>query len=250
MEELVSVFSVCWLQIIISAAAAYLISSVNTSIIVTRIVTRKDIRTMGSGNAGFTNVLRCVGKVPAVITFVGDFLKGVISVLIAFFIMYTVKDKNMELYRWYVVYIAGLFAVVGHTFPIYYKFRGGKGVVTTFAVMFMTDWRTLLCALIIFAIFFLLFRIISLCAVINFSLYGLIAFGWRFLDHQGITSALSPLPNPDMPIVIFSGVIALMIGILVLVRHKDNIKRLMNGTEKKIKAKSKEPVTEANSETK
>ena len=116
--------------------------------------------------------------------------------------------------------------------------------------MFMTDWRTLLCALIIFAIFFLLFRIISLCAVINFSLYGLIAFGWRFLDHQGITSALSPLPNPDMPIVIFSGVIALMIGILVLVRHKDNIKRLMNGTEKKIKAKSKESVTEANSETK
>lgn len=238
MEEITGFFSACWLQVIIAIVASYLISSVNTSIIVTGIVLHKDIRTMGSGNAGFTNVLRCVGKVPAVITFIGDFLKGIVSVLIAILLMINAGGENADIYRGYLMYIAGLFAVVGHTFPIYYKFKGGKGVVTSFAVMLMTDWRTLLCALILFAIFFLIAHIISLCAVINFSVYTLTAFLWRFLDYKGVTSSFSPLPAPTLPFVIFSAVIAFLIGVLVLVRHKDNIKRLLNGTEKKIKAKT------------
>ena len=238
MEEITGFFSAYWLQVIIAILASYLISSVNTSIIVTRVVLHKDIRSMGSGNAGFTNVLRCVGKVPAAITFVGDFLKGIVSVSIAMLLMINAGGENADIYRGYLMYIAGLFAVVGHTFPIYYKFKGGKGVVTSFAVMLMTDWRTLLCALIIFAIFFLIAHIISLCAVINFSIYTLTAFFWRFMDYRGVTSSFSPLPNPTLPFVIFSAVIALLIGILVLVRHKDNIKRLLNGTEKRIKAKT------------
>ncbi|MBQ9460449.1 MAG: glycerol-3-phosphate 1-O-acyltransferase PlsY [Clostridia bacterium] len=238
MEEITGFFSACWLQVIIAIVASYLISSVNTSIIVTGIVLHKDIRTMGSGNAGFTNVLRCVGKVPAVITFIGDFLKGIVSVLIAILLMINAGGENADIYRGYLMYIAGLFAVVGHTFPIYYKFKGGKGVVTSFAVMLMTDWRTLLCALILFAIFFLIAHIISLCAVINFSVYTLTAFLWRFLDYKGVTSSFSTLPAPTLPFVIFSAVIAFLIGVLVLVRHKDNIKRLLNGTEKKIKAKA------------
>ena len=237
MEELSAFFSAYWLQVIIAIAASYLISSVNTSIIVTKIVMRKDIRTMGSGNAGFTNVLRCVGKVPAAITFIGDFLKGIVSVLIAMLLMINVSGENADIYRGYLMYIAGIFAVVGHTFPIYYKFKGGKGVVTSFAVMLMTDWRTLVCALLLFAIFFLIWHIISLCAVINFTAYTVTAFTWRFLDYQGITSGFSPLPAPSMPFVIFSAVSAFIIGVLVLVRHKDNIKRLLNGTEKRIKAK-------------
>ena len=239
-NEIMEFFSACWLQVIIAVLAAYLISSVNTSIIVTRIVMHKDIRTMGSGNAGFTNVLRCVGKAPAIVTFVGDFLKGIISVLIAMLLMMNVSGDKAQIYQGYLMYIAGLFAVVGHTFPIYYKFKGGKGVVTSFAVMLMTDWRTLICALVIFAVFFLISHIISLCAVINFSLYTFSAFLWRFLDYKGITSASSPFGQPTLPFVIFSAVIALLIGVLVLVRHKENIKRLLNGTEKKIKAKTKE----------
>ena len=239
MEELTGFLSAYWLQVIIAILASYLVSSVNTSIIVTKIVLRKDIRTMGSGNAGFTNVLRCVGKVPAVITFVGDFFKGIISVLIAMLLMINVSGENADIYRGYLMYLAGLFAVVGHTFPIYYKFKGGKGVVTSFAVMLMTDWRTLICALVIFAIFFLIAHIISLCAVINFSLYTFTAFLWRFLDYRGVTSVTSTFPSPTLPFVIFSAVIALLIGVLVLVRHKDNMKRLLNGTEKRIKAKAK-----------
>lgn len=237
MKEILAFFSDCWLQILIAVAVSYLISSVNTSIIVTRIVMRKDIRTMGSGNAGFTNVLRCVGKVPAAVTFIGDFLKGVISVGLALCLMIGFEGDKAELYRAYLAYMAGLFAVVGHSFPIYYKFKGGKGVVTTFAVMLMTDWRVLLCVLIIFAIFFLMTRIISLCAIINFALYGFLTLGWRLLDYYGTTGAVAPLKYPTMSFVAYATVVSFIIGLLIIIRHKDNIKRLLNGTEKKIKAK-------------
>ena len=237
MEEIAGFFSACWLPIILAALASYLISSINTSIIVTQLVLHKDIRTMGSGNAGFTNVLRCVGKTPAMVTFVGDFLKGVVSVGIAMLLTLMIPQEQAELYRGYLLYVAGLFAVVGHTFPLYYKFRGGKGVVTTFAVMLMTDWRTLVCALLLFAVFFLATHIISLCALINFSLYVFTAFLWRFLDYQGVTSFLSTVPHPTWPFVWYSAVMALLMGVLVIIRQKDNIKRLLNGTEKKIKAK-------------
>ena len=240
MEELTRFFSAYWLQIIIAVAAAYLISSVNTSIIVTRLVIHKDIRTMGSGNAGFTNVLRCVGKTPAIITFVGDFLKGVISVGAAWLLMMGAEGAEADIFRGYLMYIAGMFAVVGHTFPLYYKFRGGKGVVTSFSVMLMTDWRTLVCTLLIFAALFLISRIISFCSVIDFALFPFSTLLWRLMDYNGITSSFSPLPKPSVPFMIFSDIVALMISLLIIIRHKDNIKRLLNGTEKKIKAKKKE----------
>lgn len=237
MEELTAFFSEYWLQTIIAVLAAYLISSVNTSIIVTRIVLHKDIRSMGSGNAGFTNVLRCVGKVPAAITFVGDFLKGVVSVLIAYFLMFGIQGENADIYRNYIMYLAGLFAVVGHTFPIYYKFKGGKGVVTTFAVMFMTDWRMSVMALLIFAVFFMITGIISVCALINAVALPVNTIVFKFLDYNNVTAAISPMPSPSISFILFSAAITFIIGLLVIFRHKENIQRLANGTEKKIKAK-------------
>ena len=161
MEFISNFFTECWLYILICSAAAYLISSVNTSIIVTAVVKHEDIRKMGSGNAGFTNVLRCVGKVPAIITFVGDFLKGVISVLIPILMTIGWDSPEQQMYRQLMMYIAGIFAVVGHMFPIYYKFKGGKGVVTTASVIIMTDWRVLVLELIVFAIFFVITKTIS-----------------------------------------------------------------------------------------
>ena len=204
MEELTAFFSEYWLQTIIAVLAAYLISSVNTSIIVTRIVLHKDIRSMGSGNAGFTNVLRCVGKAPAIVTFIGDFLKGIISVTIAYFLMFGVQGANADIYRGYLMYIAGLFAVVGHTFPIYYKFKGGKGVVTTFAVMFMTDWRMSVMALLIFAVFFMITGIISVCALINAVALPVNTIVFKFLDYNNVTAAISPMPSPSISFILFS----------------------------------------------
>ncbi len=236
MTELMNFFSGYWLQILIVIVLAYLISSVNTSIIVTRIVLHKDIRTLGSGNAGFTNVLRCVGKFPAVITFIGDFLKGVISVAIAYFLLFHASGSEEILYRTYLMYTAGLFAVIGHTFPVYYKFKGGKGVVTTASVMLMTDWRMLAIALLVFVIMFLSTKIISICAIVNAAIYPVATITLKMLDCTGVTKFLSPTPS-SVSLAVYAFAVSFLIAALVIFRHKDNIKRLRNGTEKKITAK-------------
>ena len=123
--------------------------------------------------------------------------------------------------------------------PIYYKFKGGKGVVTTAAVMIMTDWRVLIVALLIFAVVFTATKIISVCALFNATAYPITAFVLRLLDYNGVMGAVTPFPNPTMPFVWYSSVMALITGVLVIVRHKDNIKRLLRGEEKKITDKKK-----------
>lgn len=188
-EEFSFVFGRYGIYILIAAVIAYLIGSINTSIITTRIVAHKDIRTMGSGNAGFTNVLRTVGKGPAIVTFIGDFLKGVVSILIAYLILIGFNDEKMNLVRQYAFYISGLACVLGHMYPIFYGFKGGKGVVTTASVMLMTDWRTLVAALVVFAIMFATTKVISKCALVNASVYPITTFCFRyFLDY---------MPNPS-----------------------------------------------------
>lgn len=104
---------------------AYLLSSVNTAIIITKFLRQEDIRAMGSGNAGMTNVLRNLGKGPAAVTFIGDFLKGVLSVVIARVILQAAVGQVPVL----VLYLVAVVAVLGHGFPIYYHFKGGKGIV-------------------------------------------------------------------------------------------------------------------------
>lgn len=179
-EEFSFVFGRYGIYILIAAVIAYLIGSINTSIITTRIVAHKDIRTMGSGNAGFTNVLRTVGKGPAIVTFIGDFLKGVVSILIAYLILIGFNDEKMNLVRQYAFYISGLACVLGHMYPIFYGFKGGKGVVTTASVMLMTDWRTLVAALVVFAIMFATTKVISKCALVNASVYPITTFCFRY----------------------------------------------------------------------
>lgn len=236
-EQFGIVFVGYWPYVLISAIIAYLIGSVNTSIITTRMVAHKDIRTLGSGNAGFTNVLRSIGKGPAIITFVGDFLKGVVSIGIAWLILTLFCGSVAELIMPYTFYITGLACVLGHMYPLYYGFRGGKGVVTTASVMLMTDWRTLVAALVIFAIVFLSTKIISKCALANAVMYPVTTFCFKFF--------IDFLPNKDHPsaslfFVLFSTAVTLFIGVLVIYRHKDNIKRILDGTEKKITSKKGE----------
>lgn len=227
-----SIFSQYWYVILIGAVAAYLIGSINTSIIVTKMVNHKDIRTMGSGNAGFTNVLRSVGKVPAIITFVGDFLKGVISALIAHLLIALFIPNADWFLRSWIVYIITFFCIVGHTYPIFYGFRGGKGVVTTAAFMLMTDWRTLAVALGIFAVVFLLTKTISKCALVNAACFPISTFLFSyFIDTPNYVPT-----EAGLYLTIFKTFIALITAILVIYRHKDNIKRILNGTEKKITA--------------
>ncbi len=239
MEILTDLLTNHWLLILISCAGSYLISSVNTSIIITYIVKHEDIRKLGSGNAGFTNVLRCVGKLPAIITFAGDFLKGVVSVLIPYFLTFGWDSPEQQLERSLLMYLAGLFAVVGHMFPIYYKFKGGKGVVTTASVVIMTDWRVLAVELIFFGILFAATKTISKCSLVCSALYPFISAGLRIADKSGIMTALSPVKNTTTVFIVCVFVLTFINGAIIIIKHKDNIKRILDGSENKIVSEKK-----------
>lgn len=240
MEFVFSVMSSCWWMILLAAVVAYLLGSINTAVLVTKIVTKgkSDIRHMGSGNAGFTNVLRCVGKVPAVVTIVCDALKCVIAVLIGGFIFsYTAhllgsQDAILasELIN-FGKYIAGVFCILGHSYPVYFHFKGGKGVVTAAALIATEDWRVFLCIIATFLIVFIFTKIISISSIISAVLYAPYTFVMTFIfDYQN---------GYSLAYVIMSTVAALIIGVFVIVKHKENIGRLMRGEEKKITDKKK-----------
>ena len=133
------------------AIIAYAIGSINFSVILSKKIAGFDIREKGSGNAGSTNMLRSVGKKAALITLVCDILKGIVSILIAILIGNIFKDLNKAL----LVQIAGLAVVIGHTFPVFFNFKGGKGVATALGIILLTNWQIgLIC--LIFGIFLIL----------------------------------------------------------------------------------------------
>ncbi len=228
-----------WWQIIVTAVVGYLLGSINFAIIITRIVDRnKDIRSMGSGNAGFTNVLRSVGKGPAVFTIVFDFLKAVIAVVIGGFLFSSIASQgtvqSIE-FACFGKYLAGLCCIAGHMFPVYFGFKGGKGVVTTAALMAVAEWRVFLVIIALFLIIFAISKIISLGSVICAVCYPIATFCFTFFVDY--------LPNVNtatahsMLYVIVSTLFTLLIGLCVIIKHRSNIQRLLNGTEKKITAK-------------
>lgn len=224
-----------WWRFICVSIIAYLLGSINTAVMVTKIVTKgkKDIRQMGSGNAGFTNVLRSVGKTPAIVTIVCDALKCVIAVFIGGLIFSMISTDNQVLSTEFIncgKYIAGIFCIVGHSYPVYFHFKGGKGVVTAAGLMLSEDWRVFLLILGTFLIVFIFSKIISLASITCAALYAPYTFGATFIfDYL----------NGDFSLayVLLSTSAALVIGVFVIVKHKDNIKRLIRGEEKKITSK-------------
>ena len=225
-----------WYLILLAAVIAYLLGSINTAVIVTKIATKgkSDIREMGSKNAGFTNVLRSVGKVPAIVTIVCDALKCVVAVLLGGFIFSFIAADSQILSSEFVncgKYIAGIFCILGHSYPVYFHFKGGKGVVTAAALMLTEDWRVFLCILATFLIIFLISKIISAasitCAVLYAPYTFVMTFIFDYLNGGGYSLAY----------VLLSTFAALIIGIFVVVKHKENIKRLLRCEEKKITSK-------------
>lgn len=240
MELVISVISNCWWIILLSAVIAYLLGSINTAVLVTSVVTKgkSDIRQMGSGNAGFTNVLRCIGKVPAIVTIVCDALKCVIAVLIGGFIFSfagQLLGSTDAIFASELIncgkYIAGVFCILGHSYPVYFHFKGGKGVVTAAALIATEDWRVFICIIATFLIIFICTKIISISSITAAVLYAPFTFVMTFLFDY---------PNGySLTYVIMSTVAALIIGAFVVVKHKENIGRLIRGEEKKITDKKK-----------
>ncbi|MBS7369789.1 MAG: glycerol-3-phosphate 1-O-acyltransferase PlsY [Oscillospiraceae bacterium] len=218
-----------WICYLIMLVVPYLLGGINTSIIVTKIKTGKDIRTMGSGNAGLTNTLRTQGKAAAAAVLLGDVAKSVIAVLIvrfAFGLIAGVQTYDVESGMKWVEYMAGFMAMAGHIFPVYYGFKGGKGVLSAISGIFIIDWRSACILLSVFIVIVAITRYVSLGSCISSALFCVTAtlFGY-FADSD--------------PSFLVNGFIALFMGGLIIVMHHANIKRLLNHTEKKLGEKSK-----------
>ena len=146
---------------IIVGIVAYLIGSISFSVIFSKKMAGFDVREKGSGNAGTTNMLRSVGKKAAVITLICDILKGVVSIGIAIIVGNIIKDLDKAL----LVQIAGILVVVGHTFPIFFGFKGGKGVATSLGVILMTNWKIGLICLIFALVLMALTKMVSVGSI-------------------------------------------------------------------------------------
>lgn len=208
------------LALTISAVISYLLGSVNFAIIITKLFSNTDIREHGSGNAGMTNVLRTVNKKAAALTFIGDCLKGLISAWLSFLIFSYITPSLMLNGG----YIGTIFAMLGHMYPVYYNFRGGKGISVCGGAILFTDWRVFLLILTVFLIATLLTRFVSFGSILAAIGYALFTFILQFFFDNN-------------PMVYVNTLLALVSTLFVVYKHKENIKRLINKTENKIGSK-------------
>ncbi len=201
----------------IIAIVAYLIGSINFSVILSKKMAGFDVREKGSGNAGTTNMLRSVGKKAAAITLVCDILKGVVAILIAMIMNKIFKDSNGAL----LVQIAGVAVILGHTFPIFFKFKGGKGVATSLGVLIMSNWQIGLICLVFALILIILTQMVSVGSIAAAILYPVLTL---FIPQNYI------IPGNY---IIYSVVLA----VIIVFNHRENVKRLLSGTENRISFK-------------
>lgn len=209
--------------LIIAAALGYFLGSLNFSIIFVKIIKGEDIRTMGSKNAGLTNTYRCCGPACAGLTLVGDLCKGVLAVSIARLVTGALNaglspDNDTH----YIGYIAGLFAIIGHVFPIYYQFRGGKGVLVGVSTFLVVDPKVFIALLAIFVVVLALSKFVSMASIIS-SMYCPLAtllMAW-VVEQQTFGRSL------------LYAVLSLPMAAIVIWMHRSNIERLRDGTENK-----------------
>ena len=204
---------------IVVAIIAYLIGSINFSVIFSKKMAGFDVREKGSGNAGTTNMLRSVGKKAAAITLICDILKGVVAILIAMFISWAFKVENASL----LVQIAGIAVVLGHTFPIFFGFKGGKGVATALGILLMSNWQIGLICLVFGVVLIALTRMVSLGSCAAAVLFPVLTL---FINEHYIVAQGSSY-------LIFS----IILAVIVLFNHRSNIKRILSGKENKISFK-------------
>lgn len=206
---------------IVVAIIAYLIGSINFSVIFSKKMAGFDVREKGSGNAGTTNMLRSVGKKAAAITLICDILKGVVAILIAIFVAWAFKVENAAL----LVQIAGIAVVLGHTFPIFFGFKGGKGVATSLGILIMSNWQIGLICLVFGVVLIALTRMVSLGSCAAAVLFPVLTL---FINENYIVSQGSSY-------LIYS----IILAVIVLFNHRSNIKRILSGKENKISFKKK-----------
>ncbi len=199
-----------------AAAAAYLLGSIDFGVVVSRLVYREDVRSRGSGNAGATNMLRTYGKAAAALTLAGDLGKGVLAVALGrlLFGLCTVSPA----WAVYGGYVAAIFAVCGHLWPVWFGFKGGKGVAVAAGAILATEPVVLLALAVVFFALAFATRIVSLSSVTVAALYPVFTALWSWYTGRSVW---------------FTTLCALVMGLLVIWMHRANIQRLKNGTEYK-----------------
>lgn len=208
------------IALFLTAIISYLLGSLNSSIIVCKIWKKIDIRDFGSKNAGLTNTLRVFGKGPAIATLCGDLAKGVLSVIISRGIVDTIGvfDDTM-----FIGYIAGIFCMVGHVFPLYYGFHGGKGVLVASSILLAIDPLTFCIVIPFFLIMVFITKYVSVSSISAALAYPLITLFTQLI--RGVDTA------------ILNTCLAYFTGLFIIYMHRANIERLKNGTENKFKKK-------------
>ncbi len=202
---------------ILVAIIAYAIGSVNFSIIFSKKFAGFDVREKGSGNAGTTNMLRSAGKGLAALTLVCDILKGVVAVLVAFWIGKIATGSKPEI----LIQIAGFFAIVGHTFPVYFGFKGGKGVATSLGILLLVNWQIGLICLVFAILVMAITRMVSLGSIMAAILFPVLTI---FITEHYIVNG---------NYIIFG----IIMAVLVMFNHRSNLARIMKGEENKISFK-------------
>lgn len=195
------------------SALAYLLGSIPFGLILVRLIRGEDVRLSGSGNIGATNVARTGGAKLGVTTLILDALKGYVAVAIAIFASSRIPNLNISL----AAPLAALCAILGHVFPVWLKFRGGKGVATAVGAFAGLAPRAVLIVLAVFLIIVAIFRYVSLGSVVGAAIFPFLAF---FLYH-GRSSPAG---------------LAVMLGasLLIILKHHANLRRLLSGTENRL----------------
>ena len=204
---------------------AYLLGSLNFAVIFTKIFLKSDVRDFGSGNAGTTNVMRVGGFLPGALTFIFDALKGFFACYFGK-IVFDYIANNSDL-SWanavYGAYICGVACMIGHVFPIFFQFKGGKGVATSVGIFAVCCPIAIILGLVTFAALTFITRIVSISS----------------LTATVVVVVLSIVFNSSEALLWPQAVLAVVMGAIVFVKHKENIKRLIAGQEKKLSVRRK-----------
>lgn len=221
---------------IVIAVVSYLLGSISFAVIITNHFSKKDIRSMGSKNAGATNVMRSVGTKAGVLTLLGDFSKVVLSIVIARLLLQANVYSGLKVLG---TYWAGFFCVLGHLYPIYFKFKGGKGVMTSAGMILLIDPRVFCVVLAVFLVVLLLSRMVSLSSIsaaISFPIATWFMYREVVPGTGELTRLLQFFYNDQRGVVT---TMALIFAVIVVIKHWSNIRRIFNGTESKMSFKRK-----------
>lgn len=213
------------LSVIFTFVFSYLLGSVNSAITVCKIVKHKDIRDYGSKNAGLTNVIRVFGKKIGIATLLCDLAKGVLAVVICRLVVTHGFDVTFFNDSKFIGYLAGIFVMLGHIFPIFYGFHGGKGVLVAATTLIAIDPLTCAFSVGVFLVLFFITKYVSvgsICAAVSYPIFTVITQKYIFKMQEGVW---------------LNACMAAFIGVVIIYMHRSNIKRLLNGTENRFDRK-------------